>query len=324
MLKVKKANLLAKYVLLHESQKMLYNDYNMVTRNGSDEEVLRRKDEMSTLSERFGQIEMQTTQCLTDLSSDFYFDKELKEKNDQLMLDLGHLRDEKVIFENFVRQAVADRDLSGAKKEASTEILLDKFSGNEKGLDFYSFKTKFEKKYKNVKKAQVPDILKSYLEGSALESVRQLELEKEIWERLKNDFGDVNVMLKTKMTRIYEVAKSFGTKKLSRDLREILIELNTKITDGVKLVKDHKIEGKLYSRHEVNDIISKFPSWFTNSWYTAYVKLNEKTDEVLWDELRKYLLNQAEIQKARAENEPVKADTSTLPKSEKEIGNCSK
>ena len=318
VIKVKKANLMSKYQVIHAGQRMLYDEYNVSIRGVSDEEILRRKGEMSTLSERFGQLELQTTQCLGELTEDLYFDTALKSSNEELVKDLGILRDTKIVFENFVRQEVTDRDLSGAKKEAATEILLDKFSGGEKGLDYYSLKTKFEKKYKNVKRAQLPDILKSYMEGSALESVRQLEIEKEIWDRLKNDFGDVNVMLKKKMTKIYEVAGSFGSKKASKDLHEILVDLNNKVTDVTQLVKDHRIENKLYAKHEVNDIIAKFPSWFTNSWYSAYVKLTDKSDEVMWGELKRYLLNQSEIQKARAEVEPVRAAPSNPKEKDKD------
>ena len=140
-LQVKKINLLEKYKLIHESQKMLYNEYYVTANNVSDEEVLRRKGEMNSMSERFGKIEATTTKCLDDLDASLYFDTELKNANDELMRDINLLRGAKQAFESFVREAVTDRDLSGAKKEGATEIKLEKFSGGEKGLDFYSFKT---------------------------------------------------------------------------------------------------------------------------------------------------------------------------------------
>ena len=48
------------------------------------------------------------------------------------MRDINLLRGAKQVFESFVREAVIERDLSGAKKEAATEIKLEKFSGGEK------------------------------------------------------------------------------------------------------------------------------------------------------------------------------------------------
>ena len=98
-----------------------------------------------------------------------------------------------------VKKEVEDRDYSVGKKEAASEIVLDKFSGEESGQDFYTFKSKFEKKYKDVRKSNIPDILKSY---EAFESVNELDESEAIWSRLKTNFGDPNIMLRRKMTKI--------------------------------------------------------------------------------------------------------------------------
>ena len=55
-------------------------------------------------------------------------------------------------YKKFIEEEVAVRDLHNGKKEAEMEIKLDKFSGKLEEQDFYSFKTRFEKKHKNVRK----------------------------------------------------------------------------------------------------------------------------------------------------------------------------
>ena len=111
-----------------------------------------------------------------------------------------------------VKKEVEDRDYSVGKKEAASEIVLDKFSGEESGQDFYTFKSKFEKKCKDVRKSNIPDILKSYFKNEAFESVNELDESEAIWSRLKTNFGDPNIMLRRKMTKIYETA-NFRTRR---------------------------------------------------------------------------------------------------------------
>ena len=87
-------------------------------------------------------------------------------------------------------------------------------------------------------------------------------------------------------------------------MKELLLDLTIKLKDVTKLVSDHNIESKLYSKHEVSDIMCKFPSWFTNAWFSIVVKFKEgKEDKEIWTELIKYLEKQAKVQKVKAANE---------------------
>ena len=189
------------------------------------------------------------------------------------------------------------------KKEAAAEIHLDKFSGEESGQDYYSFKSTFEKKYKDVRKTNVIDILKSYLKKEALESVKELTETEEIWKRLKCNFGDPNVMLRRKMTRIYELA-NIGTRKSASEVKDSLVSLTNSLTDVIKLVADHKIQVKLYSKHEVDDVVARLPAWCSNAWDIESLKLDsDLTDEERWKRFVEFLERQTKLQKLKVERE---------------------
>ena len=302
-LKIRKSNVIVRLESIAKTQEELYEAYNKVKVNVEDSEIGRRKEEMLGLGEKFMKHEIQVFNAMEKITGDL-FDGEVRGKSEKMQDNLEKLREWKKCYEKFVNEEMISRELTKDKKEASTEIILEKFSGEENSQDFYSFKTKFDKKYKNVKKTQIPDILKSYLVDSALESAKELEKEDEIWVRLKSNFGDANLMLKRRMEQIYELAGSFQSKKSSRDIKDILIDLNNKIKDVVKLSEEHKIENKLHSKHEVSDIVARFPTWFSNHWYTLFVSsLKSKSDAELWKELVSFLETQTEIQKVKAESE---------------------
>ena len=189
------------------------------------------------------------------------------------------------------------------KREAASEILLDKFSGEESDQDFYTFKSKFEKKYKDVRKSNIPDILKSYLKKEAYESVKELDEADDIWKRLKTNFGDPNIMLRRKMTKIYEIA-SIGTRKSATEVKDALVSLINCLTDVTRLVEEHKIQVKLYGKHEVDDVVGKMPIWFGKAWNLEFRKLEPNlSDEKKWEEFKSFLEKQIKLQRLQAERD---------------------
>ena len=108
--------------------------------------------------------------------------------------------------------------------------------------------------------------MKSYFKNEAFESVNELDESEAIWSRLKTNFGDPNIMLRRKMTKIYETA-NFGTRRSANEVKDALVSLINCLTDVMRLVNEHKIQVKLYGKHEVDDIVSKMPLWFAKSWY---------------------------------------------------------
>ena len=91
------------------------------------------------------------------------------------------------------------RDLSEEKiKNASIlGIKLPKFEGYDSHMDFYTSKTEFEKLVApRIQAKLLPEYLKNnYLEGQALEIVREIDNIEEIWLRMKFSFGNIIIIV---------------------------------------------------------------------------------------------------------------------------------
>ena len=92
----------------------------------------------------------------------------------------------------------------------------------------------------------LPDYLKNnYLEGQALEIVKEIDDIEKIWERLRVSFGNVAILLHDKLG---EIEKGLPLWKIKSD--EKLVKVLIKLINGLKelsiLAENHKIEGNLY------------------------------------------------------------------------------
>ena len=146
-------------------------------------------------------------------------------------------------------QEVKNRDL-GSDKIRDTSILsleLLKYRGYGSSLDFYTFRSEFEKLISpKIQARLLPDYLKNnYLEEQAFAIVSEINEIDKIWERLKTSFGNVEILLNNKLS---ETIKNGPLWKIKSD--EKLIEIITKLINGVKklneLARKHKIEEILF------------------------------------------------------------------------------
>ena len=106
-------------------------------------------------------------------------------------------------------QEVKNRDL-GSDKIRDTSILsleLPKYRGYGSSLDFYTFRSEFEKLISpKIQARLLPDYLKNnYLEGQAFAIVSEINEIDKIWERLKTSFGNVEILLNNKLKRLKRV-----------------------------------------------------------------------------------------------------------------------
>ena len=120
----------------------------------------------------------------------------------------------------------------------SLEIKLSKFSGYNSPSDIYTFQTEFEKLYlPSLQKKLVPDFLKNnYLEGQALVLVKNLENLEEIWARLKDAFGDPELLLRNKLENI-ETMGSIWKLRDKQKLVQVLTKLSFAMTELQSLVE---------------------------------------------------------------------------------------
>ena len=286
--------------IVENSANKLKDEYSKNVKDVSDTEILRRKEEMPKLEVKFKDWTKNIDKLLKETPANYPNRAVISEK---VRASLRQVTDLKTSYEDFVKKEIEERDYSVGKKEAASEIVLDKFSGEEAGQDFYTFKSKFEKKYKDVRKSNIPDILKSYLKKEAYESVKELDEADDIWKRLKANFGDPNIMLRRKMTKIYEIA-NFGSRKSASEVKDALVSLINCLTDVMRLVEEHNIQVKLYGKHEVDDIVGKMPIWFAKAWDLEFLKLESNlSDEKKWGEFKSFLEKQIKLQRLQAERD---------------------
>ena len=209
----------------------------------------------------------------------------------QVNLSKDELKVEKSTYQDMVNAEISKRDLSEEKmKNASIlGIGLPKFKGYHSKLDFYSFKSEFEKLIvPRVQEKLLPDYLKNNcLEGHALQIVKEMDDLKTIWERLKLSFGNVNILMSHKL-KIVEEGDQIWKIKNEEKLILAMTRLKNAMTDMTVLAEKHGVEGTLY--HPSN--LSKVFFLLGNKKQELIMKKsleNEFGDKGRWSEIISYL-----------------------------------
>ena len=152
-------------------------------------------------------------------------------------------------FKTNLEREILTRDLSEEKmKNASLiGIKLPKFKGYNSSLDFYTFKTEFETKVAPRLSAKLlPDYLKNnYLEGQAFQIVKELTDMAQIWERLKQSFGNVTSMLSKKLG---ELERGEALCRIKDDEKFVLSATKFKncMDELSTLAEKHGVKSELY------------------------------------------------------------------------------
>ena len=173
---------------------------NIEIKDLTDNEILERKNELRMFDGYFNDL-LDRILNLSKLNPNEINETEnlLKDVNKRK----NDLKDVIHTYKNDLKKEIHDRDLSDAKiKNASIlEIKIPRFKGYNSSQDYYTFRAEFEKLVSpRIQKALLPEYLKNnYLEGHALQVVKELTDLDEIWDRLKTSFGDVMILMSNKM-----------------------------------------------------------------------------------------------------------------------------
>ena len=119
------------------------------------------------------------------------------------------------------------------KNASKLGIKLESFKGYKSKIDYYSFKSEFEKLIApHVHAPLLADHLKkNYLDGQAYELVKEINDLDSIWERLKEAYGDVEKLLSKKLAEFdqgYFLDKVKGDAKVAQAIiktKNVLIDL---------------------------------------------------------------------------------------------------
>ena len=231
---------------IKERAYLLKSKYELALNELTDSQILEKEKDVKTLNGEFHKILDLITELIRASPADYDEADEVLHKASTGKNKLKLLKD---AYEKDLVNELKRRDLSAEKvKNASfLKIEVPKFHGYGSKLDFYSFRSEFEKLISpRIQEKLLPDYLKNnYLEGHALELVREIHEMDQIWERLNTSFGNVSILLNDKLLN---VEKSLPLWKIKSD--DKFIQIVTKLINEMKelctLSEKHNIEEILF------------------------------------------------------------------------------
>ena len=205
--------------------------------------MLKRKADQPVLAAEFDRFRERVDKLIqTDVVV------ENREKNlDYVQQLLAQLEHSKKSYESKVYTDLVANDLTEDKLKLAelTKIDVGKFSGAT-GEDYYSFKTKFLKAYGNHPQSLMVEWLKNnHLDGKAKESVGSLEDMDNIWQRLKDNFGNTEQLLLYHFSRINQLGPMHKRKSYTSKKHYVQTLINT-MQDVIDLATEHDLVGEIH------------------------------------------------------------------------------
>ncbi len=290
---VKKSN---KVTFINEEVRRIITDLNKVficeIDDDTDEQITKRKEELSDQLKLFQTIPKK----IEEMMDGGEFEKEINE----IKVKYENLHSHKDLYTTRLNDELVTREIEKKKNfsNSTLNIKLHKFKGYDSTLDIYTFQDKFEKLHKSSPKSLYPDILKNnYLEGSALSLVKGVTDMKEIWERLKDAYGDTKIMLAKKINELSNIECISKIKDTSKVIDALSSIINL-MKDLLQLSKRHKIENHLFYGDGFDRIYRMMGESRLNRW------LNKRDDlsagEELWLALILFLEKDLKVSQQKA------------------------
>ena len=240
---------------------------------------------------------------LSEKITQLYSQMPLTYKDRETILD-RHSKEEKAcrksldLYRNSLRDQIAERNVSKERlsSSASLNIELSKFSGFDSPLDIYTFQNEFEKLFSSkLKTSELSDFLKwNYLEGSALTLVKGLSTAKEIWSRLKEAFGDSEVLLRKKLMEVEKLGPIWKCKDKAK-LVQILSKLIYVMIELQDLAKKHDIENDLYHGGAIQRVYEVLGNEQRNKFIRKYAE-ETLSKKAKWDKLIEFVKSELRVQ----------------------------
>ena len=200
-------------------------------------------------------------------------------------------------FSASLQKIVIERDITPEKMKnvSGLTIELPKYSGYESKMDYFTFKSQFQKLIEpKVQKKYWPDYLKrNYLSGQAYTLVEKETDYNKIWTRLRESYGNSRLLLQNKLATLDKIGglwKIRGDKKIGAAIASLINVMK----DLSTLASDHGIEGQLYEGGRLEKIMTLIGD-------TRHRKFrNQNLDPVAskkeeWQKLRKFLEHELQL-----------------------------
>ena len=200
-------------------------------------------------------------------------------------------------YKKNILDEIRERNIGEDKSSKSSyEIKLDKFKGYESRSDIYTFQSEFEKCHlKNVKKNLLPDYLENnYLEGAALSLVKSIDSLDGIWSRLKEAYGDTELLLENKLHEIVNMGEIWKIKDKEK-LVHALSKLKSIMLELQNLAAKHDIENELYYGGSIQKIYKVLGYGYTNKFIRKYCE-SKPSKKDCWGNLVAFIAKEVKFQ----------------------------
>ena len=228
----------------------LETKFSVELKDKTNDEVSRLKNDLSQLSKDIQSV-AKTIQAIVEAGETAEIVEVYEDRYKKLLTS-------KISYDKSVISAFDSREIEKQKtfKTSLLSIKLPKFKGYESSLDIYSFQDKFEKLHlRDTPTESLADLLKNnYLENPAQMLVKDVSSIGEIWKRLKEAYGDHQILLSKKLeefnkfesqskpNQVHQKNKISGPAKTV----ELLSKVINLMKDLVGLAQRHDIENHLY------------------------------------------------------------------------------
>ena len=184
--------------------------------------------------------------------------KKVREMLDLVTIKKNATLERRKRFGDSLRKIVLDRDITPDKLRNACSVKIDnfKFGGYESSMDFYTFKTQFQKliEHRHQKPFLAEVLKRNYLSGSALKLVEKEDDYNKIWERLKESYGNTRLMLHNKLGVLDKIG-GLASVKGDEKIVTVLASLTNAMSDLSSLAEKHGLEGQLYEGGALEKVI---------------------------------------------------------------------
>lgn len=263
----------------------------------TDEELIQMKTNLSSSINLINEVSKRLESIFTTENDNY----DIQESTNKLLERYEHLNNIKSSYTESLNYEIEERQVYKQKlfSESNLNICLERFSGYSDSIDFYTFKSKFEKLHlRTTPKHLLADLLKNnFLCDPALSCVKTLDDIEEIWKRLQFAYGDVMMMLQKKINQL----ATQNPISRSRDVNSIVNSLS-KIINLIKelksLAETHNVKNYLYYGGAIQKVYHLLGDSRLSRWLSQ-ISDEDLSPEQTWSRLCKFLEDELKIQQQK-------------------------
>ena len=287
----------AKYDFLKKQFDSMYKeltDYLIADVSGwvslSDIDVSKRRQDLSG-KEKMIQSLSEIVRDIVGMSMNSVDTKSITDNYDKLCKSKG-------AYIKTLDEIVKNRQLDQKKSYNISKLNVDipKFKGY-KGIDIYTFKTKFEKLHPSSQTPRdyLPELLiNNYLVNPALILVKDATDIDDIWKRLIEAYGDSKRLLANKITELGDVEGNCKSKDPEKVIEGLSKVINV-MKDLYQLASDHDLKQKLLHGDAMEKIHCLMGEGRFTRWVSLLCDKDLSDEDQQWSELLKFLEKEIKV-----------------------------